>query len=185
MARDISTATPRVATPAEVHATFRHDLRPAERATLTSWLAFTTTFAGVRTVTHSIRSGRGPFRNLSVGGQHLHHYMWGIGLLTGVGAIAVSGTDEQKNHPSLSVAYGSGLALIVDELALLLDLRDVYWAKEGRVSVDVAVGVIAVTGTALASIPLWARLRDRRKHPSAVDPPPSSLKSTSPGSQTR
>jgi hypothetical protein len=161
-----------VATPAEVHAAYRYDLNPAERATLTSWLAFTTTFAGVRTITHGIRAGRGPFRNLSVGGQHLHHYMWGIGLLAGVGAIAVSGSDEQKNHPSLSVAYGSGLALIVDELALLLDLRDVYWAQEGRVSVDVAIGVIAVTGSALASIPLWARLRERRNR---TDAPESAL----------
>jgi hypothetical protein len=157
-----ATGTPRVATPAEVRQTFREDLHPSERATLTSWLAFTTTFIGVRALTHSIRAGRGPFRNLSIGGQHLHHYMWGIGLLAGVGAVAVSGSEELKNHPSLSVAYGSGLALIVDEFALLLDLRDVYWAKEGRVSVDVGVGVIAVTGSALASVPLWARLRERR-----------------------
>lgn len=162
MARNTDRAVPLVATPAEVQATFRHDLHPTERATLTSWLAFTATFAGVRTVTHSIRRGRGPFRNLSVGGQHLHHYIWGIGLLTGVGAVAVSGTEELRSHPSLAIAYGSGLALIVDEFALLLDLRDVYWAQEGRVSVDLAVGVISVTGSALASIPLWARLRERR-----------------------
>lgn len=159
-----TSARPLVATPSEVHRTFREDLHPSERATLTSWLAFTTTFIGVRGLTHAIRAGRGPFRNVSLGGQHLHHYLWGIGLLTGVGAVAVSGSDELKNHPSLAVAYGSGLALIVDELALLLDLRDVYWAQEGRVSVDVAVGVIAVTGSALASIPLWTRLRDRRAH---------------------
>jgi hypothetical protein len=157
-------ATPSlVATPAEVRRTFLEDLNPTERATLTSWLAFTATFAGVRTVTHSIRRGRGPFRNLSVGGQHLHHYMWGIGLLTGVGAVAISGSERQKNHPSISVAYGSGLALIVDEFALLLDLRDVYWAQEGRISVDVGVGLISVTGSALASIPLWRRLRERRQ----------------------
>jgi hypothetical protein len=156
-------ATTLVATPAEVQRTFLEDLNPVERATLTSWLAFTATFAGVRTVTHSIRRGRGPFRNLSVGGEHLHHYMWGIGLLVGVGAVAVSGSERQKNHPAVSIAYGSGLALIVDEFALLLDLRDVYWAQEGRVSVDVAVGVISVTGSALASIPLWTRLRERRQ----------------------
>jgi hypothetical protein len=171
MARNVGSATTLVATPAEVHATYLHDLNPAERATLTSWLAFTATFAGVRTITHGIRRGRGPFRNLSVGGQHLHHYMWGIGLLTGVGAIAVSGSERQKNHPSISIAYGSGLALIVDEFALLLDLRDVYWAQEGRISVDVAVSLIGVTGTALASIPLWARLRERRLRNDAVVTP--------------
>jgi hypothetical protein len=59
--------------------------------------------------------------------------------------------------------YGAGLALVIDEFALLLDLRDVYWAKEGRVSVDLAIGSIAVTGTALAAQPLLRGLRNRRR----------------------
>ena len=58
---------------------FREDLDPGQRAALLSWLAFATTFATVRGITWSIRAGRGPFRNLSAGGEHLHHYMWGIG----------------------------------------------------------------------------------------------------------
>ena len=45
--------------------------------------------------------------------------------------------------------------MIVDELALLLDLKDVYWAKEGRESVDVAVGVIATGATVVAGMPFW------------------------------
>ena len=48
---------------------------PRERAALWSWLGFTATFAAVRAITYSIRDGMGPFRNLSVGGAHLHHYM--------------------------------------------------------------------------------------------------------------
>jgi hypothetical protein len=53
---------------------------------------------------------------------------------------------EQKNNdntPRQALAFGAANAMIVDELALLLDLKDVYWAKDGRESVDVAVGVIA------------------------------------------
>jgi hypothetical protein len=57
-----------------------------------SWLTFTGTFAGLRALTYSIRAIKGPFRNVSVGGKHLHHYPWGIGMLSGVGAIAVAGS---------------------------------------------------------------------------------------------
>ncbi len=126
---------------------------------MVSWLAFTGTFAGVRGITYSIRAGRGPFRNLSAGGEHLHHYLWGIGLLAGVGAIAVRGTDRQRQHPAVARSYGSGLALIVDEFALLLDLEDVYWARQGRISVDLAVGAIAATGSYFAALPAVRALR--------------------------
>ncbi|HEY1346379.1 MAG TPA: hypothetical protein VGF54_15435, partial [Streptosporangiaceae bacterium] len=83
-------------------------LDPCERSALISWLAFAATFATVRGVTYSIRAGRGPFRNLSLGGEHLHHYLWGIGLLAGVGAIAVRGDERLRQHPVVAVSYGSG-----------------------------------------------------------------------------
>ena len=72
-----------------------------------SWLAFTGTFAGLRALTYNIRAGRGPFRNISVGGEHLHHYMWGIGLLSGVGAVAVRSEDRtavSRRSPSATAA---------------------------------------------------------------------------------
>ena len=55
--------------------------------------------------------------------------MWGIGLLSGVGGVAVHGEDKRRRHPVVAISYGAGLALIVDEFALLLDLKDVYWAS--------------------------------------------------------
>ncbi|MGH3155529.1 MAG: hypothetical protein ACRDNF_02970 [Streptosporangiaceae bacterium] len=151
---------------ADIHTAYRQELDDSDRSVLLSWLAFTATFAGVRGITYSIRDGKGPFRNISAGGEHLHHYMWGIADLAGVGAIAVHGEERQRRHPAVALAYGSGLALIVDEFALLLDLKDVYWAKQGRISVDLAVGGIALGGSALAALPvvrgvLRAR-RDRR-----------------------
>ena len=138
-------------------------LDPCERSALISWLAFAATFATVRGVTYSIRAGRGPFRNLSLGGEHLHHYLWGIGLLAGVGAVAVRGDERLRQHPVVAVSYGSGLALIVDEFALLLDLRDVYWARQGRISVDLGIGGIAVAGSYFASLPVLRSLRNRRR----------------------
>ena len=65
--------------------------------------------------TISIRAGKG----VSVGGGHLHHYTWGIGLLPFVGAVAVRGDERQRRHLAVAVSYGTGNALIVDEFALL------------------------------------------------------------------
>src|ERR1700744_5726579 len=134
----------------DVRRVYRDELDAGQRAALLSWLAFTATFGAVRGVTYSIKEGWGPFRNLSVGGAHLHHYMWGIGLVSGVGGFAVHGEEARRRHPVMAVSYGVGLALIVDEFALLLDLKDVYWAQQGRISVDLAVAMIAGTGSVLA-----------------------------------
>ena len=147
----------------DVRRAYLEELGPEQRSALLSWLAFTATFGGLRALTYSIKDGKGPFRNISVGGEHLHHYMWGIGLVSGVGAIAVRGEEKQRLHPAVAVAYGSGLALIVDEFALLLDLKDVYWAKQGRISIDLGVGAIAATGSYFAALPVLRRLRKERK----------------------
>src|SRR5258708_6405265 len=148
--------------PAAVRTAYHEELNDGQRSALLSWLSFSGTFAVTRGVTYSIRVGWGPFRNLSAGGAHLHHYLWGIGMLAGVGAIAVRGEDRHRRHPAVAVSYGAALALIVDEFALLLDLKDVYWARQGRISVDLGVGGSAVAGSYLAARPVLQRLaRDR------------------------
>jgi hypothetical protein len=138
---------------------FREDLHPGRRSAVVSWLAFSSTFAAVRAVTYSIRDGRGPFRNLTPGGMHLHHYLWGILLVTAVGGVAIRGDDRLRHHPVVAAAYGVGGALIVDEFALLLDLRDVYWASDGRWSVDLGVGLAATAGLLLEGAPVIGRVR--------------------------
>ncbi len=143
-------------------AAFHEELDAGQRSALLSWLSFATTFTAVRGITYSIRAGRGPFRNISAGGEHLHHYMWGIGMLAGVGAVAVHGEEARRRHPAVAVSYGSGLALIVDEFALLLDLRDVYWARQGRISVDLGIGGIAAAGSYFAALPVLRAVRRDR-----------------------
>jgi hypothetical protein len=139
----------------------REDLDQGQRAALASWISFTGTFAAVRGITYSIRAGQGPFGNLSAGGEHLHHYLWGIAMLAGVGAVAVHGDERYRSHPIVATTYGSGLALIVDEFALLLDLKDVYWARQGRLSVDIGIGGIAVAGSYFAALPVLRAMRER------------------------
>ncbi|HEX7612849.1 MAG TPA: hypothetical protein VF371_08745 [Candidatus Limnocylindrales bacterium] len=121
----------RPAVPAAIATVFRHELDSGERAALLSWTAFTATFAAVRGITYSIRAGRGPFRNLSPGGEHLHHYLWGIAMLAGVGGEdpaplllrpgAQRGRGVPLARPS-SVAQGAGRPVsLVDHPA-----RDIY-----------------------------------------------------------
>jgi hypothetical protein len=150
-----------MSTVGELRKTYRDDLKPRERSAMWSWLGFTVTFGAVRAITYSIKRGKGPFRNISLGTKHVHHYMWGIGMVSAVGAVGLQGDDNARHQPLLAVTYGSGLALIVDEFALLLDLQDVYWAKEGRISVDLGIGVVATGGTAISAVPLITRLARR------------------------
>jgi hypothetical protein len=151
----------------EIREAFGSELDAGQQSALISWLSFTGTFGGVRGVTHAIRDGKGPFRNLSVGGEHLHHYMWGIGLLAGVGAVAVKGDEQLRRHPATALAYGVGLALIMDEFALLLDLKDVYWAKQGRISVDLAVTGSSLAASYFAALPVIRKVVDRRRQEKA------------------
>jgi hypothetical protein len=152
---------------AEFRDAYYSELDGGEQSALIAWLAFAGAWGGVRGITHAIKAGKGPFKNMSVGGEHLHHYMWGIGMITGVGGVAVRGDEKLRRHPMTAVTYGIGLALIVDEFALLLDLQDVYWNKQGRISVDVAVGAISAVGSVFAALPVLRkvarRLRERGK----------------------
>ena len=118
-------------------------------------LSFFTGFGGARVLTHAIRAGRGPFHNLTIGGHHLHHLVFGIGGLLGTGYLwlLLVGTDtERQRLASVATAgsYGLASALTLDEFALWLTLEDVYWARQGRESVDAVV----IFGSAL-SVGLW------------------------------
>jgi hypothetical protein len=121
---------------------FRNERR--ERLFLAS-VGFLVTFGIVRTITHLIRAGVGPIHNVTTGGLHIHHLVWGILLLLLVGYIWLieEGTASNWAASLTAVAYGVGAALTLDEFALWLNLQDVYWTGPGRWSVD-AVVIFAV-----------------------------------------
>jgi hypothetical protein len=141
-----------------VHRVYREEVGATDQVLLGAWSAFGITFGVTRALTLWLRGGHGPAGGgIVIRGRHVHHYNLGIVLLTLVGAVALCGLERHRRHPLTVTAYGSGIALIVDELALLIDLQDVYWAKDGRWSVDAAVGTVAVGGLYLAAVPFWHR----------------------------
>src|SRR5450759_3555255 len=89
-----------------------------------SSVSFTLTFATIRGITHMIRSGRGPVKNLAMGSTHIHHLVWGILLLHVVGYAGVAGLEymlPRKWVGRLTAAgYGAGAAMTLDEFALWL-----------------------------------------------------------------
>jgi hypothetical protein len=123
---------------------------PKEERRLLSAVSFGATFTCTRLVTHAIRAGRGPFRNITPGGRHIHHMTFGIiGLIT-VGYAWLNevgiGTGGAFASRTTAITYGAGGALTLDEFALWLNLQDDYWTKQGRESIDAVV----MFGTLLA-----------------------------------
>src|SRR6202046_2003243 len=113
------------------------------------FVSFVVTFAATRTITRLIRDGRGPFRNVAIGGTHVHHSVPGIILLI-MGAFTAVGGPGTLGWLSFSaVAVGIGTSLVLDEFALILHLQDVYWSGEGQLSVEAGSLVAACLGLAL------------------------------------
>ena len=127
-----------------------------ETAVLNLFLAFGVTFGAARAVTHSIRRGAGPFRNVRIGRRHIHHFVPGIALALGAGGASIT-VRSHAIDPWLAVPFAAGAALIIDETALLIELEDVYWSDNGVVSIDVGFGAT----TALALLALIVRLLRR------------------------
>jgi hypothetical protein len=138
---------------------------PKEERRLIGSLAFGTTFGLARAITHSIRAGRGPFRNITPGGRHIHHMTFGIIGLLGVGYAWLNeiGVGANRSFASRSTAlvYGAGAALTLDEFALWLNLADDYWTKQGRESIDAVVlfgSLLAVSASGHGLVREFGRL---------------------------
>lgn len=123
------------------------DVSTRESATFMLLASFVTTFASARGVAYLLRGrGRlGPFRDVIIGRRHIHHFVPGIALLLLAGSAAVT-THDEALQPRLAVPFGVGMALTLDESALLLELEDVYWSPEGLVSVQITLAVAALIG---------------------------------------
>jgi hypothetical protein len=136
---------------------YRHGSR-RENVVFNLLTSFVTTFIVARSVSAVLRrrSTFGPFRDLKVGRRHIHHFVPGIVLAFASGAAAIV-TENERVEPVLAVPFGVGMGLTLDESALLLDLDDVYWSREGLLGVQITLAVTAM----LASVALALRFLRR------------------------
>src|SRR5580692_7390825 len=119
--------------------------RPRRRLFLAA-ISFFVTFLGVRLLVYAIVHHIGPFGWVMVGGRHIHHLVWGILLLLLVGYMELAEFGTGSSPASIfasrliSICFGMGAALTLDEFALWLNLSaDAYWTRQGRESVDAII----------------------------------------------
>ncbi|MFI6453034.1 hypothetical protein ACIBF6_15905 [Streptosporangium amethystogenes] len=117
------------------------------------FVALIVAFVFTRINVRLIRAKIGWFRNVNVGEMHIHHVVFGVvlTLLGGVSGLVVSGVSEGWYAVTAAI-FGIGAALVLDEFALILHLRDVYWEEEGRASVDAVFIAVAITGLLLLGL---------------------------------
>jgi hypothetical protein len=127
-------------------------------------VGFVVSVAVVRGLTEAIHHDIGPFHDVSLRGRHIHHLVWGILTLLLVGYLWLlqvgTGTDKESVWFGrlTSVLYGVASALTLDEFALWLDLRDVYWEREGRASLEALAAFFAILCLGLAGGPFFRAL---------------------------
>jgi hypothetical protein len=110
--------------------------------------SFLLSFLFIRTSARLMRSPKVPWWPGSVtteGGLHLHHLVWGIVLILLSGFVKFATDPVSPWNEFLAALFGIGAGFTLDEFALWVYLRDVYWAEEGRSSFD-AVVVAALIG---------------------------------------
>jgi hypothetical protein len=141
--------------------------RPHRRLFVAS-VSFFLTFAGVRAVVFAVLHHIPPFHFIEHDGRHIHHLVFGIIILlaVGYGWLADIGTGENDSSLLLSrlmsILYGVGAALTLDEFALWLNLKDVYWSPQGRSSIDAVILFGALLSAGAWGFPLFKR-RPRKK----------------------
>jgi len=123
----------------------RHFPEPRQERLFLASVSFFVTFLIARGIAHAIALRVGPFANVRLGTVHIHHLVWGILVLLGVGLCWLAQIGDGASGASAvasrvtALLYGAGAALTLDEFALWLLLEDVYWTPQGRLSVHAAL----------------------------------------------
>jgi hypothetical protein len=149
-----------------------YDAAPRHETVLFNLLTgFLGAFVTVRISTLGIRGGWWPFGDVRLGGRHIHHFVPGILLAFGSGAVALVTADE-RIETTLAFPFGAGIGLTFDEAALLLELEDVYWSPEGVVSVQVSSALVALLGGTILALRMLRR-GERRVEQAGLIPAPA------------
>lgn len=124
----------------------RHD----EQGLFLVLVGFILSFAFIRMSTRLMRSPKVPWWPGSIvsdSGVHLHHLVFGIVTMMIAGSAGFLAFGNSPWTEICAFAFGIGAGLTIDEFALWVYLDDVYWAEEGRSSIDATV--IAAAGMML------------------------------------
>ena len=148
LSRQITAEDERRSKPVEAFMTLREGYgvsRTRENALFNMLASFTVAFGVTRGITWTIREhgGFGPIKNVVVGDRHIHHFLPGGILALAAGGVAIA-TKSERYNKYLAFPFGVGVALVLDESALLLELDDVYWTEEGVLSIQIAFAAIAM-----------------------------------------
>ncbi len=109
------------------------------------------TFLAVRANTRLIRAQVSWwFHDITPGGTHIHHMVFGVIIMVTTGLLTFGFAPTGLPLQILAFVFGAGVALTLDEFALILHLEDVYWSETGRISVDAVV--VATAACALSLI---------------------------------
>jgi hypothetical protein len=118
------------------------------------FVAFLVSFAFIRV---SVRMIRAQVRwwpgNVSSGGTHVHHMVFGVVFMVAAGVAGFAAPAHSQGwRAGYAALFGVGTALVLDEFALILNLRDVYWTSKGRVSIDAVFLAAGLTALLLFGI---------------------------------
>ncbi len=131
--------------------------RIAETGRLPLFCFFVAFLAGFGLIRLSARMIRAKIRwwpgNVVAGAVHIHHMVFGV-ILVGIGGVAelAAPVHSLPWRSAPAVIFGLGMALVLDEFALILHLRDVYWSNEGRLSIDAVFMAAAITALLLIGV---------------------------------
>lgn len=141
----------------------RHFENPRRERLFLSAVSFLIAFSAARSVAYAVHREAIAFRGVFVGTTHVHHLVFGILILLLVGYLwlaqigtgiekpeGISSKSPRRLSRITAILYGIGAALTLDEFALWFNLANVYWAREGRESVDAVILFLTVS-----SISLW------------------------------
>ena len=152
-----------ISTIASVGSEFQREIVDSGRlASFLFFVALLGTFGFIRTSTWMIRKQVSWWPgNVEVGGTHVHHLVWGICAMMIFGYIGVVHQPDSPWREIVAVFFAIGMGLALDEFALWVELKDVYWEKDGRKSIDAMIIAGCAAAILLVGFSAWMTLADK------------------------
>jgi hypothetical protein len=147
---------------------------PGETVLFNLLSAFVISSSTVRLTTFGLRRGVPLLFNVRIGKRHIHHFVPGILTAFASGAAALFVQDDRLRE-TLAIPLGAGIGLTFDESALLLELEDVYWSREGLVGVQITLATASLLAAAMLALRILRRgersMEERHELPRPVRDP--------------